>query len=63
MQDRGFGTEAVAAITEYGLKQLGVHRVFLRTGPENARAIHVYTKYGFREYDRTEKHVCMEVVR
>ena len=25
MQDRGFGTEAVTAITEYGLRQLGLH--------------------------------------
>ena len=63
MQDRGFGTEAVRAITEYGLERLGLHRVFLRTSPENARAIHVYTKCGFRTYDRTEKHVCMEVIR
>ena len=27
-----------------------------------ARAIRVYEKCGFREYDRREDHVCMETV-
>jgi diamine N-acetyltransferase len=63
MQDRGFGTEAVRAITEYGIKQLNLHRVFLRTNPDNRRAIRVYEKCGFREYDRTAEHVFMEYAR
>ncbi len=63
MQDRGFGSEAVFALTEYGMHELGLQRVFLRTNPNNARAIHVYKKCGFREYDRTEEHVYMEKVR
>lgn len=62
-QDKGFGTEAVAAVTEYGLERFGLKRIFLRTNPINARAIHVYEKCGFREYDRDEKHVYMEIVR
>ncbi len=60
MQDRGYGTEAVRAVTEYGIKQLGLRRVFLRTNPHNHRAIHVYEKCAFREYDRTEENVFME---
>ena len=60
MQDRGYGTEAVRAVTEYGMSQLNLHRVFLRTNPNNSRAIHVYEKCSFREYDRTEEHVFME---
>jgi diamine N-acetyltransferase len=63
MQDRGYGTEAVLAVTEYGMKQLKLHRVFLRTNPDNRRAIHVYEKCGFREYDRTAEHVFMEYAR
>ena len=59
MQDRGFGTEAVSALTEYGLKQLGLKRICLRAKPYNARALHVYEKCGFREYDRTDEHVFM----
>ena len=60
MQDLGFGTEAVSALTEYAIRQLGMKRVFLRTDPKNSRAIHVYRKCGFKEYDRTDEHVYME---
>ena len=63
MQNRGYGTEAVLAFVEYGMKQLGMSRVCLRTKPDNARAIRVYKKCGFREYNRTENHVFMEITR
>lgn len=63
MQNRGFGTEAVPAFTEYAMRKLGLKRIFLRTSPNNARAIHVYKKCGFREYDRTPEHVYMEIIR
>ena len=61
-QDQGYGTEAVAAITAFGRDRLGLKRIFLRTRSDNARAIRVYEKCGFREYDRREDHVCMETV-
>ena len=61
MQDQGFGTEAVPALTEYAMHRLGLNRIFLRTNPDNARAIHVYRKCGFREYDRTDEDVYMEI--
>ena len=61
-QDQGYGTEAVAAITAFGRERLGLKRIFLRTRVDNARAIRVYEKCGFREYDRREDHVCMETV-
>ena len=60
MQNLGFGTEAVIAFTEYVMNQLGLQRVFLRTNPDNKRAIHVYEKSGFCEYKRTDEHVYME---
>lgn len=63
MQDRGFGTEAVTALTKYGMERLGLRRIFLKAYPENPRAIHVYRKCGFREYDRTEQDVFMEITR
>ena len=62
-QNAGYGTEAVLAITEYGTRQLGLKRVFLRTDPHNSRAIHVYQKCGFIEYDRNDEHVYMELLR
>ena len=63
MQDRGYGTEAVSAMVRYGRDTLGLHRIFLKVFPDNARAIHVYEKCGFREYDRTEDDVFMEVMK
>ena len=62
-QNRGFGTEAVAALTAYGFDRLGLERIFLRTRPFNARAIRVYEKCGFREVDRRDGHVFMEIAR
>ncbi len=62
-QDRGFGTEAVAAVTEYAMDRLGMERIILKVFPHNARAIRVYQKCGFREYDRTEEDVFMELTR
>ena len=61
MQDRGYGTEAVRAMVDYGMNALGLRRVFLKVFPDNARAIRVYEKCGFREYDRTADDVFMEI--
>ena len=61
MQNRGYGTEAILALIKYGINQLGLKRIYLRTNPNNARAIHVYEKCGFREYKRNDEHVFMEV--
>ena len=63
MQDAGYGTEAVLAMTEYGMSRLALKRIWLRTKPDNARAIHVYEKCGFREFDRKEERVWMELRR
>ncbi len=62
-QNLGYGTEAVRALTAYAFEKLGLQRVCLRTHPKNARAIHVYMKCGFREYDRNDEHVFMEIMR
>ena len=61
-QNRGYGTEAIRALTAYAVQRMGVKRIFLRADPRNLRALHVYGKCGFREYDRTEKDVYMELV-
>lgn len=63
MQDRGYGSEAVRAVVRYGMDNLGLRRIFLKVFPDNARAIRVYEKCGFREYDRTADDVFMEIVR
>ena len=61
MQDRGCGTEAVRAVVAYGMEKLGLRRIFLKVYPDNARAIRCYEKCGFREYDRTDGDVFMEI--
>ena len=62
-QGLGYGTEAIPAMIEYGARSLGLHRITLRAFPDNTRAIHVYEKCGFREYDRTAEDVFMEITR
>lgn len=59
-QNQGFGTEAVRALTQYGISHLGLQRILLRTRPFNTRAIRVYEKCGFIEYGRDEDHIYME---
>ncbi|MBO4472034.1 MAG: GNAT family N-acetyltransferase, partial [Clostridia bacterium] len=53
----------VKAITDYGMKTLGLNRVCLRTNLDNSRAIHVYEKCGFREFRRTDEQVCMDILK
>ena len=62
-QDRGFGSEAVAALLRYGFETLGLRRIWLKARPFNVRALHVYEKCGFREFDRNDQDVFMEVFR
>lgn len=63
MQGKGYGKEAVKALTAYGMNTLGLKKVYLRTNLTNDRAIHVYAKCGFRETGRTDTQVCMEFCR
>ena len=62
-QNMGLGTEAVSAVVGHGMNVLGLRRIFLKVFPDNARAIRVYEKCGFREYDRTDTDVFMEITR
>lgn len=47
-QDRGLGTEAMRQIVRHLIEERGHHRVTLSTAVDNARAIRVYEKVGFR---------------
>lgn len=60
-QDKGLGTEAIKAMLNYGFNELGLEKINLKARPFNDRAIHVYIKCGFKEYDRDDEHVYMEV--
>ena len=63
MQEKGYGKEAIKALTNYGFNVLGLNRIFLRTKIFNERAIHVYKACGFSEYTRDDTRVFMEMFK
>lgn len=62
-QNRGYGKEALERSVEYGFNEGGLRRIVLEVFVENPRAIHVYEQCGFREYDRNDVDVFMEMTR
>jgi RimJ/RimL family protein N-acetyltransferase len=44
---RGYGTDAVNALVDFGFGELRLERIFLNVWTENARAIRAYEKAGF----------------
>ena len=54
-QDRGLGTEAMRLVVRHLVEDRGHHRITLSTAVDNARAIHVYEKVGFRPVGVTRK--------
>lgn len=61
MQNKGYGKEALKRSVEYGFNELGLTRIYLGVYADNARAIHVYESCGFKEYDRNDVDVFMEI--
>lgn len=62
MQNKGYGKEALKRSIDYGFNELGLSRIVLVVYVGNPRAIHVYEQCGFREYDRNEVDVFMEIL-
>jgi RimJ/RimL family protein N-acetyltransferase len=50
--DRGFGSEAITLLLEYGFQTLGLHSVYLSVLEGNLRARKCYLKSGFKETGR-----------
>jgi aminoglycoside 6'-N-acetyltransferase len=48
-QDRGLGTEVMRAVIRHLIDDRGHHRITLGASVDNARAIRVYEKVGFRK--------------
>jgi diamine N-acetyltransferase len=61
MQNKGYGKEALLRSVEYGFNELGLSRIFLIVYADNPRAIHVYEQCGFKEFDRNDVDVFMEI--
>ncbi len=49
---KGYGTEAVILVLDYGFTVLGLHNIMLTTFSYNERAIRAYKRAGFREFGR-----------
>ncbi|MDD4517252.1 MAG: GNAT family N-acetyltransferase [Limnochordia bacterium] len=47
--NQGIGTEAVSLMLAYGFDHLSLNKIYLRVYDYNQRAIHCYSKCGFRE--------------
>lgn len=63
MQDKGYGKECLMRMIDYGFNDLGLNRIYLGVYRYNARAIHVYEACGFKEYDRTDVDIFMEILK
>ena len=61
MQNKGYGTEALKRSVAYGFNELGLTRIYLGVYADNPRAIHVYENCGFKEYNRNDVDVFMEI--
>lgn len=46
-RNKGYGSDALRLIVNYGFRELGLYRVSLTVFSYNTRAIHTYEKYGF----------------
>lgn len=46
-QGKGYGSEAVQLLIDFGFKDLNLHRIYLHVFATNNRAIRVYEKCGF----------------
>ena len=51
-RSKGYGTEALRLLVDYGFKWLNLRNIDLYVHSGNARAIACYKKAGFREYGR-----------
>ena len=49
---KGYGSEAINLLTNYGFKELRLHTIFLTVYDNNPRAYKAYTKCGFVECGR-----------
>jgi RimJ/RimL family protein N-acetyltransferase len=53
---RGFATEAVRAVVDFGFTQLDLHRIFATCAPENSASARVLEKLGMRREGHIVRH-------
>lgn len=55
---KGYGTEATRLVLDYGFTVENLHNIVLDTASHNERAIHAYTRAGFRIIGRRREALC-----
>ena len=63
MQNKGYGKESLKRSVEYGFNELGLTRIYLSVYANNPRAIRVYEECGFKEYERDDVDIFMEITK
>lgn len=60
---KGYATEAVAALVDWGWKQNGIHKIKAETLVDNQESIRVLEKIGMRKVAESEEMVYWETTR
>lgn len=58
---KGIGFTATKLIIQYGFEKLGLKKIKLRVRQGNTRAIHIYSKLGFKKVNENEELIFMEL--
>lgn len=58
---KGVARKASEAIIKYGKENLKLTSIKLKVRPQNERAYKLYTKLGFKEIDRDDTYISMEL--
>ncbi|MFI0454154.1 GNAT family N-acetyltransferase [Actinomadura sp. 6N118] len=54
---KGYATDAARTLTDFGFRELGLHRISAAVGPENLASAVIVTKLGLRPEGRIRDHV------
>jgi len=61
--DKGYGTEALSLLLDYGFKALNLHNIFLRVYSFNERGKRSYEKIGFKVIGRKREALLRDLER
>lgn len=57
---RGYGRDTIVTLLRHAFDTLGLHRVYLRCAPENAKGVAAYTAVGFTRVGHEREAVLIE---
>ena len=58
--NKGYGTEAVSLLIDYGFRVLNLHNIMLRVYAYNERALTCYEKIGFKKIGERRSCICYD---